>query len=103
MIRILSYLECVSLSVPSILYTLSSVPPTILEYARDIPTLGVQPFFVVLLCMDSMPVKLTISPVTSGILMSFDDQKWFERFIYLDPSKFSVMINEDSYEFLISY
>ena len=51
--------------------------------------------------VDSLPVRFTISQNFLGTMMSSDDQKRFGRFIHLAPSKFSGVIGENAYEFLI--
>lgn len=45
-------------------------------------------------CVDLGPTRLTVSPVTSGLVMSSNDSK---RFICLDFPKFSDAIGSDNY------
>lgn len=51
----------------------------------------------------SQPTKYTISLVASGIIMSSDDLKRFERVILFALPKFNGVISEDAYEFLVDF
>lgn len=53
--------------------------------------------------IDSLLTCNTISFIILDPVMSSDDQKRFERFIYLALPKFSGAIREDAYEFLLDY
>lgn len=53
------------------------------------------------LCIDILTSRLIVSPISLGPIMSFNDQKKFERFIFLGPPKFSNAIEEDAYEILL--
>lgn len=94
----MSHLDGVPLSVSAIPQTLSDVPSSIPTSSYGVSTSGVQPSFLVPLRMDLLTTILTILLVTSGTVMSFDDHK---RFIYLAPPRFSGLIGQDTYEFLL--
>lgn len=51
--------------------------------------------------VDSFPTKHTIPSISSGTTMSSNNQKIFDRFIHMDPPKFSGAIGKDAYEFMI--
>lgn len=51
--------------------------------------------------VNSVPVRHIISLVASGIVISFNYHKRFERFIHLGHPKFIRVIRENAYEFLI--
>ena len=47
------------------------------------------------------PTRFTMSPLVVSTVMSFKDQKRFERFTHLGPPRFNGTVDENSYEFLI--
>lgn len=53
--------------------------------------------------VDLLPIRLIISLVALGKVVSSDGQKRFERFICLALTKFSEEICKDTYEFLTDY
>lgn len=53
--------------------------------------------------MESQSTKFTTSFIAMGIIMSSKAQKKFKRFTHLGIPKFSSVIGEDAYEFLIGY
>lgn len=79
------------------------ISPSLLTSSYDIPTSGVQLSSTISTHIDSVPIRLNISPVISITVMSSNNQKWFERFIHLAPPKLTGAIGEDSYEFLIDF
>lgn len=101
LVHLLSHLEGISLSVPSIHQTLSNVPLLVPTAAYDISISMVQKSSMVPPHVDSLSVRLTISLVTSSIVIYSDDYKRFQRFILLGPPKFNGAIVEDPCEFFI--
>lgn len=53
--------------------------------------------------MGSYPSRFTMPPFAVSIIMSFEDQKRFERFTHLGPPRFSDVVEKDAYEFLIDF
>lgn len=48
-------------------------------------TLGSHLFSIIPSYIDSLPTRLTISPISLSLVMTSDDQKSFESFIHLAP------------------
>lgn len=46
--------------------------------------------------------RFTMPPIISSKVMSFEDQKMFEKFTHLGPASFSGGVGEDVYELLIA-
>lgn len=65
--------------------------------------LGVQPLSMLPLHVGYQLAKFTMSALIASTIISFKDQKRFERFTHLGPPRFSGVIGEDAYEFLIDY
>lgn len=47
--------------------------------------------------------RFIVPPLAASIFMYSMDQKRFEIFTYLDPPRFSMVVDEDANEFLIDY
>ncbi|KAF3656903.1 hypothetical protein FXO38_13918 [Capsicum annuum] len=84
-------------------HSLSVVPPSVLASECDIPSPGVQPLSMLPPQVGSQPARFIISLVVVDLIMSFKDQKRFERFTHLGLPKSSGAMCEDGYEFLIDY
>lgn len=61
------------MNVPSISQTFSGVSQFVPAFAYGIPTLGIQPLFMITPCVDLVTVRITILLVALGIMMSFDE------------------------------
>lgn len=53
--------------------------------------------------MGSHQTKFTIPLIILSTIMSFKDQKSFERFTHLGTPRFSAVVGEGAYKFLIDY
>lgn len=53
--------------------------------------------------MGSQLARFTMPPIIASGTMSSEDQRRFQRLTLLDPPKFSNVIGEDAYQFLMDY
>ncbi|PHT78051.1 hypothetical protein T459_16103 [Capsicum annuum] len=68
---------------------------------HSVSRLGVQSSSMLPPQIGSQPARFTMPHFTESIIMSSEDQKRFERFTYLGPPRFSGVMDEDAYEFLV--
>ncbi|KAF3615084.1 hypothetical protein FXO38_35315 [Capsicum annuum] len=83
--------------------TLSVIPPSALAFEYGILILKVSPLSMLPPQVVSHFSIFPMSLLILGTVISLEDQKRFERFTNLGPSRFSGVLVEYLYDFLIDY